>query len=135
MALDPLTAGFELGGKLLDKFFPNPAERAQAEFRLIELKQTGELAQMTNETTLAAAQSAINLEEAKASSLFVSGWRPFIGWNCGFAFSYQFLIYPMLVAYNPKIVALDTNSLLALLSGMLGLGSLRTLEKLRNKDK
>ena len=134
MALDPLTAALEVGGKLLDKFFPNPAERAQAELELIRLKQTGELAELANETSLATAQMGINTEEAKSQSLFVSGWRPFVGWNCGLGLSYQFLVYPILVSYNPGVVSLDINTLITLLGGMLGLGSLRTLEKLRGKQ-
>jgi hypothetical protein len=134
MALDPLTAALEVGGKLLDKFFPNPAERAQAELELMRLKSSGELAELANETSLATAQMAINTEEAKSQSLFVSGWRPFVGWNCGFGLSYQFLVYPILVAYNKDIVSLDINTLITLLGGLLGLGSLRTLEKLRGRN-
>lgn len=134
MALDPLTAALEVGGKLLDKFFPNPAERAQAELELLRLKNSGELAELANETSLATAQMAINAEEAKSQSLFVSGWRPFVGWNCGFGLSYQFLVYPVLVAYNKDIVSLDINTLITLLGGLLGLGSLRTLEKLRGRN-
>lgn len=134
MALDPLTAALEVGGKLLDKFFPNPAERAQAELELLRLKNSGELAELANETSLATAQMAINTEEAKSQSLFVSGWRPFVGWNCGFGLSYQFLVYPVLVAYNKDIVSLDINTLITLLGGLLGLGSLRTLEKLRGRN-
>ena len=134
MAIDPLTAALEVGGKLLDKFFPNPEQRAQAELELLKLKASGELAEMANETSLATAQMAINVEEAKSQSIFISGWRPFVGWNCGFGLSYQFLVYPILVSFNPKIVALDIQTLVTLLCGLLGLGSLRTVEKLRSKQ-
>lgn len=134
MALDPLTAALEVGGKLLDKFFPDPTQRAAAELELLKLKQSGELAKMANETSLAVGQLGINTEEAKSQSLFVSGWRPFIGWNCGFGLSYQFLVYPILVAYVPHIVALDVSTLITLLGGLLGLGSLRTIEKLKDKQ-
>lgn len=133
MALDPITAALDIGGKLLDKFFPNPQERAQAELELSRLRQTGELAAMVNETSLSKYQTDVNIEEAKSTNMFIAGWRPFIGWICGCGLGYQFLVYPMLIAYVPKIVQLDAGTLITLLGGMLGLGGLRTMEKLQGK--
>jgi hypothetical protein len=68
--------------------------------------------------------------EAASSSVFVSGWRPYIGWVCGTGLAYQFLIYPIAIAWLPKIVQLDMGTLLSLLAGMLGLSGMRTQEKL-----
>ena len=68
MAFDPVTAALDIGGKLIDKLWPDPAQRDAAKLRLLELQQAGELAQIS-----------VNQEEAKSSSLFVSGWRPSIG--------------------------------------------------------
>ena len=133
MALDPITAALDIGGKLLDKFFPNPAERAQAELELSRLRQTGELAQMVNETSLSKYQTDVNIAEAQSANMFIAGWRPFIGWICGCGLGYQFLIYPILIAAVPKIVPLDVGTLITLLGGMLGLGGLRTMEKLQGK--
>ena len=131
MALDPLTAILDIGGKLIDKLFPDPAAKAAASLELFRLQQSGELAVMANETMLAKLQTDINVEDAKNPNLFVSGWRPFIGWICGTGLGYQFLVYPILVAYSPKIVQLDMGTLITLLAGMLGLGALRTQEKIK----
>jgi hypothetical protein len=131
MALDPVTAVLDIGGKLIDKFFPDPAQKQAAQLQLFQLQQSGELAVMANDTALAKQQNDINAIEAASPSLFVSGWRPFIGWTCGLGLAYQFLVYPILVAVVPKIVQLDMGTLLTLLGGMLGLGVLRTQEKLK----
>ena len=61
-------------------------------------------------------------------------WRPFIGWICGMGLAYQFLIYPILIAFIPKVIPLDMGTLLTLLAGILGLGAMRTTEKLQGKS-
>ena len=85
-------------------------------------------------------QLAINQEEAKSSSVFVAGWRPAVGWVCGFALAYQFVLQPLL-AYGisiystyghypiPPLPALDTSSLITVLMALLGLGGMRTYER------
>jgi Holin of 3TMs, for gene-transfer release len=123
---DPISAALNLGGKLIDRFLPDPAVANAAKLELLKMQQSGELAQLTG-------QMAINQEEAKSSSLFVAGWRPYIGWICGTGLGYQFLVYPILVAFIPKIQQLDIGTLLTLLAGMLGMGVLRTQEKLAGK--
>ena len=123
MALDPVTALLDIGGKVIDKVWPDPVQAANAKFELFKLQQSGELQQL-------AGQMEINKVEAANPSLFVSGWRPFIGWVCGLGLLYQFLLYPALVGYLTKLQALDIGTLLTLLTGMLGLGALRTQEKL-----
>lgn len=81
-------------------------------------------------------QAEINKVEAQNRSMFVSGWRPFIGWVCGFAFAFHYIAMPLLLAYTDiKPVEFDTNSLFTVLMGMLGLGGLRTYEKLKDKTK
>lgn len=81
-------------------------------------------------------QAEINKVEAQNRSMFVSGWRPFIGWICGFAFGFHYIVMPLLLAYTDiKPVEFDTNSLFTVLMGMLGLGGLRTYEKLKDKTK
>jgi len=86
MALDPFTAGLDLAGKVLERIIPDPAQRAQAQLDLAKLAQSGELAQV-----------AVNTTEAASSSLFIGGWRPFIGWICGAGLGYEFLLRPMMV--------------------------------------
>lgn len=85
-----------------------------------------------------AQQSAINVEEAKNSSIFIAGWRPFIGWTCGAAFAYKFVLQPFLVfiiiscqiKFDIKLLpALDWAEMSTVLLGMLGLGGMRSFEK------
>jgi hypothetical protein len=81
-------------------------------------------------------QAEINKVEAQNRSMFVAGWRPFIGWICGLAFGFHYIVMPLLLAYTDiKPVEFDTNSLFTVLMGMLGLGGLRTYEKLKDKTK
>ena len=112
-----------IGGKLIDKLIPDPAARDAARFELLKLQQSGELAAML-------AQTDVNKVEAASGSVFVAGWRPAIGWVCALAMAYQYLVRPFLVAFNPVLAfpGLDDN-LWHLLAGMLGLGGLRTFEK------
>ena len=119
-----LDALLGLGGKLVDKLIPDPAARDAAKLELLKLQQSGELAAMV-------AQTDINKVEAANPSVFVSGWRPAIGWVCALAMAYQYLIRPFLAAFYPVLTfpGLDDN-LWQLLAGMLGLGGLRTFEKL-----
>ena len=128
MSFDPVTAGLDFAGKLLDKLFPDPTARAQAQVQLLKLEQSGELAQI-----------AVNQEEAKNENIFVSGWRPFIGWVCGVAFAYHFIALPVLesvataMGYTIVMPVFDMQELSTVLMGMLGLGSLRTVEKMSDK--
>lgn len=83
-------------------------------------------------------QTRINEIEAKHRTVFVAGWRPFIGWVCGFALAYNFVIRDLFIwALQPENVppALQMEHLMTVLMGMLGLGGLRTYEKLKDKAK
>ena len=128
--MDPISAALDLGTALINKLFPDPIQAADAKLKLLELQQSGELATMT-------AQTDINKEEAKSSSLFVSGWRPAIGWVCALALAYQYLFKPLLTwllmtagFQIPTMPGLDDN-LWQLMMGMLGMGGLRTFEKVQ----
>ena len=82
-------------------------------------------------------QTKINEVEAQHRSIFVAGWRPFIGWCCGLAFAYHFVIFPIIqtIYTEQEFPVLDTEPLFTVLMGMLGLGGLRTFEKLKGKTK
>jgi len=130
MSLDPISAALDLGNTLISRIFPDPAQANQAKLELLKLQQSGDLATMT-------AQTDINKEEAKSSSLFVSGWRPAIGWVCALALAYQYLIRPLAGTVAsifeitiPVLPGLDDN-LWQLMMGMLGMGGLRTFEKVQ----
>ena len=133
MALDPITALLDIGGKVIDRIWPDPTQAANAKFELFKLQQSGELAQI-------AGQLEINKVEAANPNIFVSGWRPFIGWVCGGGLVYAFVGQPLLSwasgAYGFAIPpTLDVSTLLTVLGGMLGLGGLRTMEKLNGVDR
>lgn len=125
MALDPVTALLDIGSKVLDRLFPDPTQAANAKFELFKLQQSGELAQI-------AGQLKINEEEAKNPNVWVSGWRPAIGWVCATALAFQYIVRPLLIAFEvtANVPGLD-DTLWQLLFGMLGLGTLRTIEKVK----
>jgi hypothetical protein len=130
MALDPLFALLDIGGKVIDRVWPDPIQAAAAKLELFKLQQSGELAQI-------AGQMEINRVEAANPSVFVSGWRPAIGWVCGAGFAIQFVVGPLaewgsaLYGTPVKFPAMDTGTMMPLLLGMLGLGGLRTAEKIQ----
>lgn len=137
--MNPLLIGgvFDMGMKLVEKFFPDPKAADAAKLELLKMQQTGELAQLAADTDLAKGQLEVNKSEAGNNSLFVAGWRPFIGWTCGAAFAYKFVLAPFIVlvltAYGYTIVlpVLDFAEMNTILLGMLGLGGMRTLEKVK----
>lgn len=135
--MNPLLLGglFDVAKSLIDRFFPDPEKKAEAQLKLLDMQQKGELAELASSTTLAQAQIAVNQEEAKSPSLFVSGWRPAAGWACVGGLVYQVVFRPIfgwvmfnLFAWNdPPSLEMDT--LMTILFGMLGLGAYRTYEK------
>jgi len=83
-------------------------------------------------------QTKINEIEAGHRSIFVAGWRPFIGWICGIALAYNFIIRDLFIwILKPVDIppALQMEHLMTVLLGMLGLGGLRTYEKIKDKTK
>lgn len=129
--MNPLSL-LSIGEKLLDKVLPDPVAKATAMQKLAELEQSGDLA-------VIAGQNEINKIEAANPSLFVSGWRPAVGWVCVGALGYQLIFAPLIMGVaaafkNHLVLApLETELLTTLLIGMLGLGGMRTVEKLNGK--
>jgi hypothetical protein len=83
-------------------------------------------------------QTKINAVEAQHRTLFVAGWRPFIGWICGVALAYNFVIRDLFIWITQTTEAppaLQMDHLMTVLLGMLGLGGLRTFEKIKDKVK
>lgn len=127
---DPVSVLLEIGGRVIDKIWPDPAQAAAAKFELFKLQQSGDLAQM-------AGQMQINQEEAKSSNLLVSGWRPFIGWVCGVACAWNWLglsiakLIAELAGHPINLAPADVSEMMPVLMGMLGLGAYRTFEKVK----
>ena len=82
-------------------------------------------------------QAEINKLEAQHRSLFVSGWRPSLGWVCSLAFAYHFVSFPIIKTIYPEVdfPVLETEPLFTVLLGMLGLGGMRTFEKIKDKTR
>lgn len=95
------------------------------------------LASLENE--LPRLQAEITATEAKHPSVFVSGWRPFVGWTCGAGLAYQYILMPVLngllvaAAQDPAFPTLDLGTLTPLLLALLGLAGYRSVEKLQGK--
>lgn len=128
MVIDPVSAVLEIGSALIKHFFPDPAQQAAAEQKMAELVVSGEMQKIAGQLT-------VNQEEAKSDSMFVAGWRPFVGWICGLALAYVAIIEPVVrfvalaSGYAGKFPVIDTSITMQVLFGMLGLGGMRTYEK------
>lgn len=130
-----ITSLLPVASKLLDKF---------VEDKDTKNKLAHEIATMAEKHAqeLAKGQLEINKAEAQHKSIFVAGWRPFIGWTCGVALAWHFVLAPVtmfLCAYIgvaiPELPTFDMGSLMTVLMGMLGLGGLRTYEKQKGLTK
>jgi hypothetical protein len=130
LLIDPIS-------RLLDKIIPDPDARAKAQSELLKAERESELEALRLALSADQMQTTINAQEANHTNLFVSGWRPFIGWVCGVAFAYHFVLQPLLAFIidnsggNAKLPVFDMQELSTVLMGILGLGGLRTIEKLR----
>lgn len=128
-------------GSLLDRIFPDPKAAAEAKVQVMEMAQRGELAQLDAELKIVTGQIEVNKVEAASESVFVAGWRPAIGWCCGAALAFKFILGPtavVLMAMIGKPIVLpefDFTEMSTILLGMLGLSGLRTVEKVKGAAK
>jgi hypothetical protein len=124
---------------IVEKVIPDPQAAADAKLRVMELAQKGELAALDADLKLALGQIEVNKAEA-TTDMFRGGWRPAVGWTCVAGLAYQFILQPVLPwvvalfgAQVPPLPAIDNEALMVLLTGMLGLGGLRTFERVKGK--
>jgi hypothetical protein len=133
-AFDPITAVTNVVGQVIDRVWPDPAQAAQAKLQLLQLQQTGELAQITG-------QLDINKAEAANESSFVAGWRPFIGWVCGAGCAWNWIGLPVakfalsMSGHPVAMSAADLSEMMPVLLGMLGLGGLHSFERVKGVSK
>jgi len=126
---DAVSAVSGLADTVIRRVWPDATEVEK-----IRLQQLAD--SMEQEFKLRAKQIAVNIQEAQSANVFVSGWRPFVGWVCGSALAYAALIEPVarfvaVVAfgYSGAFPVIDTSLTLQILLGLLGLAGYRTLEK------
>lgn len=122
--------------EIIDRVIPDKTQAAQAKAALLQTEVQGQLAS-------AVAQLQTDSAEAANKSVFVAGWRPFVGWICGIAFGYAFVVQPfltfVLVACKinfdaSKIPQLNLAVMSPVLMGMLGLGAMRSYDKTQGTD-
>lgn len=124
-------------GNLLDRILPDPKASAEAKLKVMEMAQAGELAALDAELKLASGQIDVNKVEAASSSLFVAGWRPAVGWTCALAFAFKFIggpaafVVSQWLGHPITLPVFDFTEMSTILIGMLGLGGLRSLEKVK----
>ena len=116
---------------ILDKVIPDKDLRTSLAHEIATMA-----AKQSHENALA--QIEVNKQEAAHKSLFVAGWRPFIGWTCGIALAWHFIFSPVTMFFCsylgialPPLPEFDMTSLLTVLGGILGLGGFRTFEKVK----
>ena len=102
-----------------------------------ELESEEKKLALSAEVQLALAQIKLNTKEAAHTSVFVSGWRPFVGWVGALGFAMMAIVFPLLMFFFPEAGApdLDSGLVLTILGGMLGIGGLRTFEKVKGVER
>jgi len=136
MGIDALGIGAiaDFARDLVGRFFPDKTESEKGQMALI-------LATMQNQMAMNQGQMDTNKVEAANPSLFVSGWRPFVGWVCGSACAWNWIGLPVakfgaeLFGKTLVLQSADVSQILPLLLGMLGMGALRTYEKVQGATK
>lgn len=120
---------------LLDKFVEDKDQKARLAHDIATMAEK-------HAHEAAMAQVEVNKAEASHRSIFVAGWRPFIGWTCGVALAYHFVVAPLIIfgagwagTSIPDLPTFDMDSLMTVLLGMLGLGGMRTFEKAKGLTK
>lgn len=127
-------------GTLLERLLPDPKASEAAKLELMRLAQSGELAQLGADTEIQKGQLAINLADAQSGSNYRGGWRPFIGWACGMALAWDWVLKQVFLTVwavtghaVPVLPQLNMEQIMGLLSVLLGMGTMRTIERLKGK--
>lgn len=153
-----ITALLSTGMALIDKFVPDPQKKLEHQTRLTEIAQKGDLAELEGYVTLMTGQLEINKAEAQHPSKFIAGWRPAVGWTCAVSLFLAFVPKALIVTFlwaaqaimmlkgcNPPTCDVTTfilppfpelglGEIIGLLMGMLGMGAMRSFDKLKRID-
>lgn len=133
-------------GSIFDKVLPDPQAAADAKLKVMEIAQRGELAVLDAEMKLSMGQIDINKADAASQDPFQRRWRPAAGWVCVVGLAYTFLFQPLFpwllkvaflvagsAAQIPDLPAIEIDYLLSLLGALLGLGGLRSIERVKGR--
>lgn len=121
---------------IVNKLIPDPVAKAQAQLQILQLQQNTEFKELDAQLAMAQTQTNTNNTEAQNTRLFVAGWRPFIGWICGSCLAWNYLGVPLIsammaiIGHPVTIPEADLSTMMPILIGMLGLGGMRTYEKI-----
>ena len=135
----PLLGVLGIVSDVISKIIPDPQAAAAAKIKLFELTQAGELKELDANLQIALAQLDVNKAEALGGP-YRGGWRPFIGWTCGVAFAFNYVLLPLsqsvalYLGFKGLLPApLDVATMMPVMMGMLGLGGMRSFERSQGK--
>lgn len=155
MSFDPVSAAFDVGKTVIEKIWPDPTKQQEELRKLEELRQNGDIVQLNAHVQVMLGQMEVNKVEAAHGSIFVAGWRPAVGWTCAISLALAFIPKALVItalwasqSYMmldqcvvpacdiatfalPPFPDLGTTDLLGLLGGMLGIGAMRSLDKIK----
>ena len=123
-AVEGIAAPIEAVGNIIDKLFTSDDERLGRKEAMERWKQQPQMAQVE-----------LNKIEAQHRSIFVAGWRPAIGWVCAIGLLYNLILRPVANGFGGEFPAIDSSTLHSLIIALLGLGGLRTFEKIKGKTR
>ncbi len=127
MSLDPISAVSDLIKTTIDKIFPDANQKAQAQAAFETLKATQDF-------QLLAGQLQVNLAEASSTNWWVAGWRPAVGWLCVCGLGIEYLLFPVVGLFGTRLPPVDFGTLMGLLIPILGVGTMRTVEKVKDAE-
>lgn len=142
MAVDPLTAIFEIGKSAIERIWPDANKRAEELRKLEEIRQRGNLAELDAHVKITLAQIEVNNTQAQHKSIFVAGARPFIIWAGGFSMVWSGIIHPLLTwvwafaqmnGTPPPMI--ESAALGSIVTGLLGVGGMRSYDKSKGTSK
>ncbi len=123
--------------KVIDKVIPDPEAKARAAMELAQLRQAGEFKEIDAALESARMQTEVNKAEASSGNPFASSWRPSVGYVCAAGLAYAAILEPLIrvlapiLGYAGQLPAVDTAITMQILIGLLGLGGMRSAEKIK----
>ena len=128
--MPPITMLLPLLGDVLDRVLPDDKSKEQAKLEMAKMALESRTIELNAIRDVDVAQAQVNAAEA-STDLFRGGWRPLAGYVSVLGLAYQFLAYPLLSGFYPEMKAINSDDLMMLLFGMLGLGVYRSYEKVK----